>query len=108
MTAFIALDDGRSWWAANWAYDAVIEGIADVLDRAEQELAAWLRQQTCTECGPGLGSVDVRELSPANRRPFRAAAQQAFRAAALAGGLGWHDPSFFPGWLAWFRLLLRM
>ncbi len=36
MTAFIALGDGRSWWAANWAYDAVIEGIADVLDRAEQ------------------------------------------------------------------------
>ena len=110
MSAFIALEDGRTWWAANWAYDAVIEGIADRLDRtdAERELAAWLRQQTCVECGPGLGSVDVRELSPASRRAVREAAQRAFRSAALEGAAGWHDPSFFPGWLAGFRRLLRM
>lgn len=118
MSAFIALDDGRSWWAANWAYDAVVNCIASELNRteAERELAAWLREQTCWECGPGLGSVDVRELSPescrafreAAQRAFREAAQRAFRSAVLEGAAGWHDPSFFSAWLAEFRRLLRM
>ncbi len=110
MSAFIALPDGRSWWAANWAYDAVVERIADQLNGAEEELrlADWLRQQTCWVHGPGLGSVDVRELTPRNQQLFRAAAQRAFRQATLDGSVGWHDPSFFPGWLTGFRRLLRM
>jgi len=110
VSAFIALDDGRSWWAANWAYDAVIERIATELTRTEAEraLAVWLCEQTCRECGPGLGSVDVRELSAADRGAFREAAQRAFRSAVQAGAAGWNDPSFFPAWLAGFRRLLRM
>lgn len=110
MSAYIALDDGRSWWAANWAYDAVIEGIASELDRNEPErkLADWVRHQTCRNCGPGLGSIDVRELSPASRSAFRGAAQRAFRSAIFEGPAGWNDPSFYPGWLSRFRRLLRM
>jgi hypothetical protein len=110
MSAFIALDDGRSWWAPNWAYDSVIEKIAIQLDSTEPEraLASWLREQTCIVNGPGLGSVDVRELTPQNRHLFRVAAQKAFRVAVKSGAAGWHDPSFFPGWLAGFRRLLRM
>ena len=110
MSAFIALDDGRSWWAANWAYDAVIEAIANELEHNEsgQELAAWLRQQSCLECGPGLGSVDVRELSPKSQIDFREAAQLAYRSSVLSDGAGWYDASFFPNWLAQFKRLLRM
>ena len=110
MSAFIALDDGRSWWAANWAYDAVIDEIANQLNGtdAERVMAAWLREQTCFVNGPGLGSVDVRELTSQNQQLFRAAAKRAFRLAVLSGPAGWHDPSFFPGWLTVFRRLLRM
>jgi hypothetical protein len=110
MSAFIALDDGRSWWAANWAYDSVIEKIANQLHttEAERALASWLREQTCIVNGPGLGSVDVRELTAANRQMFRLAAQRAFCLAVRAGSAGWHDPSYFPGWIAGFRRLLRM
>jgi hypothetical protein len=110
VAAFIDLDDGRTWRAANWAYDAVVEAIAGVLNRTEleRELAAWLRSQTCRVCGPGLGSVDVRELSPACRAAFREAAGRAYRTAESAGGEGWHDPTFFPGWLVKFKELLRM
>src|SRR5688572_7160386 len=108
MSAYIALPDGRSWWAANWAYDAVIRRVADELDRmpAGGELAAWLRGQTCDELGPGLGFVDVRELSPPDRALFREAARRAFRRAILEGAANWHDPTFYPGWLNGFRRLL--
>ena len=110
MSTLITLPDGRSWWAANWAYDAVIRRIADQLERLpyEGELASWLRRQTCEEMGPGIGYVDVRELTPRNQLLFRQAAQQAFRHAILEGAVGWHDPSFFAGWLQGFRRLLRM
>lgn len=110
MSTFIDLDDGRTWRAANWAYDAVIEAIARELNRTdlERELARWLREQTCLACGPGLGSVDVRELSPASRAAFRMAAQRAYNTEAAAGPDGWRDPAAFPGWLNRFHLLLRM
>jgi hypothetical protein len=110
VSTFIDLDDGRTWRAANWAYDAVVEAIADELNGtdSERELAAWLRSQTCAERGPGLGAVDVRELSPPCRLAFRQAARRAVERAARSGGTGWHDPSFFPGWLDRFRELLRM
>jgi len=110
MSAFIALDDGRSWWAANWAYDSLIEKVVDQLNGtdAERELADWLRERTCRVNGPGLGFVDVRELTAQNRLLFRLAAQRAFRSAVLSGSVGWHEPTFFPDWLARFRQLLRM
>ena len=110
MTATIDLDDGRAWRAANWAYDAVVEQIAAELDCGdeEREFAVWLRAQTCLECGPGLGSVDVRELSPVFRVAFRRAAERAFQTAQLAGSAGWHSPEFFPGWIARFQELLQM
>jgi len=38
MSTYIALDDGRSWWAANWAYDSVIEKIATQLDLDQEEI----------------------------------------------------------------------
>ena len=110
MSTCIDLDDGRSWWAANWAYDAVIESIAAELcsSTLEQELAAWLRMQTCAECGPGLGSLDVRELSPGCRLAFRKATRQALQTAATQGGSEWQQPEFFPGWIGKFRELVSM
>lgn len=110
MSTFISFPDGRLWWAANWVYDTIVERIADdlVCGPAEEALASWLRGRLCTVQGPGVGCVDLRELSEEDRRLFRAAAQSALRQAILSGPIGWHDPSFFPVWLKKFRQLLRM
>lgn len=110
MSTYIDLDDGRSWWAANWAYDAVIESIAAELHSStlEREFAAWLRTKTCLECGPGLGSLDVRELSPACRLAFCKATRRALENAATQGGSEWQQPEFFPGWITKFRELVSM
>jgi hypothetical protein len=106
---FIVLEDGRAWAGANWAYDAVLRAIgASLADTGSVELARWLELRTCRHLGPGLGSVDLREVAPANRLLFRSAARQAFRRETLAGPAGWGDPSFYPPWLQQFRVLLRL
>ena len=109
MSSHIALEDGRSWWAANWAYDAVVRSIVDALNRqGEKDLAAWLSEQTCLVQGPGLGRIDLRELAPKNRELFRAGARDAFRREMEMGAVGWNDPAFFKGWLDRFGVLLRL
>jgi hypothetical protein len=110
MSTCIVLPDGRMRWASNWAYDSVIWGIADQLDRHPEGggLAAWLRDQACFEQGPGIGTVDIRELTPRNQQLFRWGARLAFRRAILDGPAGWHDLTRFPAWLAGFQRLLRM
>ena len=110
MTASITIEDGQDWWAANWAYDAVVEQIAKQLfaDPSQREFAAWLRERTCEINGPGVGYVDVRELAPADRLAFREAAKRAYKEALNTGPAGWFDPLAFPGWLASFERLLQM
>ena len=110
MSTFIDLQDGCSWWAANWAYDAVIEMIADELtgSELETELAVFLRTQTCTECGPGLGSIDLRELTEQCRIAFCESARRALQTATTRGGSSWQQPEFFPKWLAKFEELVEM
>lgn len=110
MSANIDLDNRRSWWAANWAYDAVIERIADELNSSqlERELAVWLRTRTCLECGPGLGAVDLRELSPTCRMAFCNAARRGLKSASVQGDAQWQQPEFFPGWITRFEELVKM
>ena len=111
MGGYIALPDGRSWWAANWVYDGLVTRLATELDRSAegQELAAWVRTRTSEEMGgPGLGYIDVRELTLANQSLFRRAAQQSFRREKLAGPGPRSDPEFFASFLNQFRRLLRM
>lgn len=110
MGGFIVLEDGRAHSPASWAYDAIIEAVACELDKTQdgRPLAEWLRQQTCEICGPGLGSVDIRELTPDNHRYFRNAAERAFAHSESTGPQGWHDPALFPGWLEGFRKLIEM
>ncbi len=110
MSAFFVLTDGRAWSKANWAYDAVLDAIADALpnDGAGQLLAEWLLEQRCRVQGPGVGTVDLRELTDENRRRIVEAIPRALEMARKKGPRDWHDPSFFPQWLSAFELLVQM
>ena len=77
-------------------------------DRDGTELREWLLLQTCAVCGPGLGSVDVRELSPGDRELFEEAALRAVVAAKSEDAADWHRPSAFTGWLEHFEILSRL
>ena len=100
MSACIVLSDGRTWFAANWAYDAAIRYIAFELPETPEggELKNWLVLQTCEECGPGVGSVDLRELSPDDCMRFEQATHRAVVTSREIGPVGWHEPSFFEPW----------
>lgn len=108
MSGFIVLEDGRAYVGAKWAYDAVIRRIADALMETDEgrALSNWLRDEQVLV--GGIGSVDLRELTPQNRRLFEAAARQAFASAARKGPEGWHRPDFYPGWIERFGHLIEM
>jgi hypothetical protein len=61
MSTHLTLEDGRVLGATNGA--------------------EWLLEQRCEVLGPGIGYLDVRELSPRAAREFR----EAFTAACRAG-----------------------
>ena len=46
-----------------------------------QELAQWLLEQRSVICGPGMGYVDVRELTPQNEKLFIQGCRQGFKLA---------------------------
>jgi hypothetical protein len=110
MGGFIILTDGRACAPANWAYDEIVRSVAEELGAGGDDLLLkeWLRGQLCEVLGPGMGYVDVRELTPRNRQLFRDAANRAFKKSELVGPIGWENPSFFPAWLGIFRRLLEM
>jgi len=106
MGGFLILDDGRAWAPASWAFDAGLEQIAEVL--TDEVLRAWLLEQRCSEQGPGMGRIDVRELTPHNRELLLAAIPVAIERARAKDGSDWNDPSWYPQWLDRFELLGRM
>jgi hypothetical protein len=81
MSTYIALQDGRVWGASNGAYDGVLEALAEQVgtDEYGRELAAWLLDQRCEVCGPGVGWVDLRWLTDEARTRIVAAIPDAFR-----------------------------
>lgn len=110
VSAFFILSDGRAWSRANWAYDSVLDAIAAILTRDEsgRALASWLLEQRCQVQGPGVGTVDMRELTDENQRRIVLAVPQALEMARTRGPTHWHDPSFFPQWLGSFEVLVQM
>lgn len=107
MSGFIVLHNGRTWSAASWAYDAVIESIAEVLldEMNEEELSQYLKNQTCAIQGPGMGRVDLRELPVTGAEAFTAAIPLAIAKERNRSGSNWHEPSLFPTWLSRFESL---
>jgi len=108
MAGFIILEDGRAYAAANWAYDSVVERIADALPEADEgrALSDWLKEQQVAV--KGLGCVDLRELTPENRLLFLVPARKAFSLSEQQGAEGFYAPDAYPGWIDRFHDLIRM
>ncbi len=70
MGGFIIFPDGRAWAPSNALYDDAIEEIAAALPPSAEghALSAWLLDRRSAVQGPGLGRVDLRELTATNRR----------------------------------------
>ncbi len=110
MSTFITLGDGRSWLERDWVYDAILRAVARELPNNDEgrALAAWLLEQQCFEQGPGIGYLDLRELTPTNQRLIIECLRLALGRARSEGPLGWNDPSAFSAWLRSFDFLLRL
>lgn len=67
MSTYITLEDGRVLATSNGVFDAIIERAATELERRGDSLdglVEWLLEQRCEVQGPGVGYLDLRELSP--------------------------------------------
>lgn len=94
MSGFITLGDGRTWTASNGAFDAVVTAIAGYLhaQRNTPVFADWLLTQRAAILGPGMGDIDVRELTPLNQRTLYDAIEVVCGGVSLPGELnGWPD-----------------
>jgi hypothetical protein len=91
MSTTIELADGRVLAVSNGAFDAILEHAARHLDSGRVPgLSQWLLEQRCIVQGPGIGYLDVRELSPAAAAEFRAACMASHEATANeVDGSGW-------------------
>jgi len=106
MATFFVLEDGRIWGASNGVFDHALEMIAAVLepDEAGRLLADWLLGQRCEVMGPGVGYLDLRELTPANAARISRAIGHAYKRACDYRG----DDRLMPLGLENFALLVRM
>ena len=103
MTTRITLEDGRILGTSNWAFDAILECAAKELKRRDDTadgLPEWLLDQRCVVRGPGIGYLDLRELSPRASSQFRSACISAYGAMRLDS-----SPVL---WLDLFSLLINM
>ena len=76
MGGFIVLEDGRACAPSNRGTDLMLERIA--VHVRNDPFRAWLLDQRSTIVGQGLTRVDLRELTPDNRREFRRATRRAY------------------------------
>ncbi len=82
MSTLIVLVDGRILGLTNGQFDGILEAVANELDRDADSLpglASWLLDQRCEIQGPGVGAVDLREVSPIACEQFRAASHRVYR-----------------------------
>jgi hypothetical protein len=86
MVTHITLEDGRVLGTSNGVFDCLLELAAKELGRrtdAVDGLQEWLLDQRCEVCGPGVGYLDLRELSPRASSQFKGACISAYYAMRL-------------------------
>lgn len=104
MSGFITLNDGRTWTASNSAFDAVISMIAASIRKRERgkELADWLLTQRSEILGPGMGSLDLRELTTLNQEYVLQAIEEVCGSNPLADEL-----THWPNWMLLLGAMVR-
>jgi hypothetical protein len=83
MTTHITLEDGRVLGTSNSRFDAILESAAKELERRNDSvdgLREWLLDRRCEVQGPGVGYLDLRELSPVASSQFKGACLSAYDA----------------------------
>jgi hypothetical protein len=86
MVTHITLEDGRVLGTSNGRFDALLERVVKELESrtdAVDGLREWLLDQRCEVRGPGVGYLDLRELSPRASSQFKSACISAYDAMRL-------------------------
>ena len=93
---------------AGWCFRATLDGICEALDSAEggHELAEELRAEHHRAQWPQ--HFEVKDWSEKKKSIFREATRMSYEKAKAVGPVGWHDPSFFPGYLRALEELVEM
>ena len=101
MSGLIALSDDASWFRANWLCHAVFSAIL------ESTPPGLVRDALGQAIDSHLLYLDPTSWSSDDVDTLLVAAEQAYRGCEINGPSGWHDPGFYPTFLASFRDLLH-
>ncbi len=77
MSTTITIEDGSILGLSNGGFDWIMELAAAALGPEHAAMSAWLLDQRCDVRGPGVGYLDLQELSPSVCAAFRAACKLA-------------------------------
>lgn len=108
MSGFIVLTDGRMYRGANWAYDATIRAISAALPISHGQLSRWLVTRTSEVKGPGMGSLDLRELTPENQDAIMHAIRVASESQPSTKPASWTDNDSYQIWKHKLSLLCQL
>lgn len=96
MSGVISLHANKEWIAAGWAYDAVVSGVADILQPDRPDLAFELRSRLS---GAGLMYLDLQTKTVDDMNQIANAVSELLRRTKASGPTTFAAPEFFPGYL---------
>jgi hypothetical protein len=110
MSTLFVLSDGRIWGCTNGEHDLLVELVAETILKEEKDaaLSDWLLAQRCQVQGPGVGYVDLRELTLKVQEQIVAAIPKAVVLARVRGPAPGVDPSRFASFIEHLELLNQM
>jgi hypothetical protein len=99
MSGGIRFKKGVFWGKAGWCYRAAREGICDALRQTPE--GSTLADEISAESHPAqwCEHLDIDEWPKEKKALFFQAVYRCADRFAKEGPVGWHDPSFFPGFL---------
>jgi len=97
MAGTLIINPSADWLPAGWLFDEVLESIASEVASTQLDLARSLR---AARTDAGSGYIDMTGWSAARMAAVVDAATSHLSHTESAGSQAFHDPEFFPGYLA--------
>jgi hypothetical protein len=104
MAGLISVNKEKTWSAANWVFDHILRVSRKHLPREGSARIVELMENIV----PGLYSLSLENLSPAEIKIFREALYAAYEEVLSAGRESFGEPEFYPGFMKRFEELIEM
>ena len=97
MSGTLIVNANSAWMPAGWVFDLVLDTLAEDLDRVQPDLARKLRH---AKTDVSVGFLDLAGLEAKTLSTLHEAVERAHGEFQRRGAASFHNPAFFPGFMA--------